>query len=331
MFSLALAASEGVKRAGGEVVLRRVPETLPNEILEKMHALEFVNSLKTEVPLIEVDEIGKYDAVLFGTPTRFGLMAAQMKNYLDSLGKLWYNNVLVGKIAGVFTSANNQHGGLESTILSFHIVLLHLGFLVAGLPYSYKSQTEDKVIVGGSPYGASMSTGTNPPNSKQPNEFDLESARCQGEHITKLAMQLSAGAATLKYITPITTNNNNSNNTNTNTEIKTIEEKKKEPSKRDLNVKDNLQQSEKKLSSKDIRRESNKKESLKDIKSEHSEKIEKKSSTKEIKRDDITKKNEDQSDINDKNKGVVVVVEEEEVKEEETKKHKHKHEKKIKY
>jgi NAD(P)H dehydrogenase (quinone) len=184
------AAAEGVRRvAGAEAVIRRVPETLPSEVLEKMGA---VATLKQQagVPVCTVDELGEADAVIFATPTRFGNMCGQMRQFLDATGKLWVSGALVGKVGGVITSSNTQHGGQESTILSFHITLLHLGMVIAGLPYAYQDQMSMEEISGCSPYGASTIAGAD--GGRTPNEVELEGARYQGEYIAKLATKLTA-------------------------------------------------------------------------------------------------------------------------------------------
>lgn len=172
-----------------QVELRRVPETLPREVLEKMGAVAALDAQKDE-EICTVDELGAADAVIFGTPTRFGNMCGQMKQFLDATGKLWQEGALVGKAGSVFTSSNTQHGGQESTILSFHILLLHQGMVVVGLPYSFPGQMEIETISGCSPYGASTIAG--PDGSLSPNENELAGARYQGEHVAKIARKLTA-------------------------------------------------------------------------------------------------------------------------------------------
>lgn len=173
---------------GVQAELRRVPETLPPEVLEKMGAVESLKAQK-DVPLCTVDELGGADAVIFGTPTRFGNMCGQMKQFLDATGKLWQSGALVGKAGSVFASSNTQHGGQESTILSFHIVLLHLGMVVVGLPYSFPGQMEIGMISGCSPYGASTIAG--PDGSLSPNANEIAGARFQGEHVARIAVKLA--------------------------------------------------------------------------------------------------------------------------------------------
>lgn len=182
---MASAVAEGARSGGADVDIKRVAELVPAEVAEKSGY-----KLDQEAPVAKVDDLKAYDAVIFGTPTRFGMMASQMKNFLDQAGALWMNGDLIGKVAGVFTSTASQHGGQESTILSFHTPLLHLGFVIAGLPYSFQGQMTMDEITGGSPYGAS--TLANGDGSRQPSENELAGARFQGEHIAKLAAKLAS-------------------------------------------------------------------------------------------------------------------------------------------
>jgi NAD(P)H dehydrogenase (quinone) len=185
---MAEAVAQGAKEVpGAEVELRRVPETLPEAVLEKMGALEAVKAF-SHVSLATVDELASADAIIFGTPTRFGNMCGQMKQFLDATGQLWASGALVGKIGSVFTSSATQHGGQESTILSFHIPLLHHGMLIAGLPYSFQGQMRIDEITGGSPYGASTIAGTS--GERMPSENELAAARFQGKHVATLAVKL---------------------------------------------------------------------------------------------------------------------------------------------
>ena len=140
------------------------------------------------VPICEVSELAEFDAINFGTPTRFGNMTGQMRNFLGQAGGLWMQDALVGKVGSVFTSSSTQHGGQESTILSFHTTLLHLGMVIVGLPYSFKGQTRMDEITGGSPYGASTISGM---NDRQPTENELEAARFQGRHVAEIAKKLA--------------------------------------------------------------------------------------------------------------------------------------------
>ncbi len=189
VYQLAQAVAEGARSVGGaEVVLRRVPETLPEAVLEKMGALR-AQVDQADVPICEVEELGEADAIIFGTPTRFGNMCGQMRQFLDATGKLWLKGALVGKVGSVFTSSNTQHGGQESTILSFHTTLLHHGMLIAGLPYAFQGQMSTDEIAGCSPYGASTIAGAD--GSRRPTETELAGARFQGEYVAKLAKKLA--------------------------------------------------------------------------------------------------------------------------------------------
>jgi NAD(P)H dehydrogenase (quinone) len=190
IYRLAQAVEEGVRKVeGAEADLRRVPETLPRDVLEKMGATE-AQKQQARVKICTVDELGAADAVIFGSPTRFGNMCGQMRQFLDATGELWMNGSLVGKAGSVFTSSNTQHGGQESTILSFHNTLLHLGMVIVGLPYSFKGQMSMDEISGCSPYGASTIAGRE--GSRLPSENELAGARFQGEHVAKIAKKLTA-------------------------------------------------------------------------------------------------------------------------------------------
>jgi len=190
VYKLAQAVAESAKQvAGAEVTLKRVPETLPKEVLEKMYALDAQKQF-ADVPIADVAELTQYDVILFGTPTRFGSMAAQMKAFLDATGGQWASGALVGKVAGVFTSSATQHGGQESTILNFHTFLLHQGFVIVGLPYAFQGQMTQDYIAGCSPYGASTISGGK--GEKQPTEVDLQGASFQGKHATQIGAKLSA-------------------------------------------------------------------------------------------------------------------------------------------
>jgi len=181
---MAYAVAEGAREAGAEVTVKRVPELVPLEVAQKAHY-----KLDQEAPIAKPEELAEYDAVIFGTGTRYGNMTAQMKNFLDQTGSLWASGALVGKVGSVFTSSGTQHGGQESTILTFHPVLLHLGFVVVGLPYAFAGQTGVDEIKGGSPYGASTITG--PDGSRQPSKVELEGARYQGRHVAQIAAKLA--------------------------------------------------------------------------------------------------------------------------------------------
>jgi NAD(P)H dehydrogenase (quinone) len=189
VYKMAGAVAEGVKKvAGAEVDIRRVPETLPSEVLEKMGAVEAQKAF-AHIPECTVDELAQADAVIFGTPTRFGNMCGQMRQFLDATGQLWANGSLVGKVGSVFTSSATQHGGQESTLLTFHVTLLHHGFVVVGLPYAFQGQMRVDEITGGSPYGASTIAGGD--GSRTPSENELEGARFQGRHVAEIATKLS--------------------------------------------------------------------------------------------------------------------------------------------
>ncbi|GLT11997.1 NAD(P)H dehydrogenase (quinone) [Sulfitobacter porphyrae] len=186
--TMAKAVAEGVSDAGASVVLKRVPEIVPDRVAAK--AGYKVDQIAETA---SVAELADYDGIIIGTPTRFGNMASQMKNFLDQAGGLWAQDALVGRVAGVFTSTGSQHGGQESTILSTHIVLMHLGLAVAGLPYSFKGQNRMDEITGGSPYGASTLADDGNGGDRQPSKNELDGARFQGRHIAELAAALAAG------------------------------------------------------------------------------------------------------------------------------------------
>ena len=189
VYRMAQAVAEGARKvSGAEVELRRVPETLPPEVLAKMGAVES-QSAQSQVPVCTLDDLASADAVIFGTPTRFGNMCAQMRQFLDSTGPLWAEGRLVGKVGSVFTSSATQHGGQESTLLSFHITLLHHGFVVAGLPYTFQGQMRIDEVTGGSPYGASTIAGGS--GERMPSDNELAGARFQGEHVARIAAKLA--------------------------------------------------------------------------------------------------------------------------------------------
>ncbi|MCB5296061.1 MAG: NAD(P)H:quinone oxidoreductase [Candidatus Cloacimonadaceae bacterium] len=188
IYQLAKAVADGAKSIDNtEVVLKRVPETLSEDLLGKIGALEAQKAF-ADVPIAEPGELADYDAILFGVPTRYGMMASQMKAFLDATGALWAKGALIGKIGSVFTSTGTQHGGQEATILSFHTVLLHHGMLISGLPYSFAGQSTMDEISGGSPYGASVVAG--PDGSKMPNRFELDGAYFQGAHVAKILSRM---------------------------------------------------------------------------------------------------------------------------------------------
>ena len=185
---MAEAVAEGAKEVkGAEVAMRRVPETLPEEVLAKMGAVEAQKAF-SHVPVCKVEELASADAIIFGTPTRFGNMCGQMRQFLDATGQLWAKGALIGKVGSVFTSSATQHGGQESTILSFHITLLHHGFLIVGLPYSFQGQMRIDEVTGGSPYGASTIAGGQ--GERMPTDNELAAARFQGRHVATIATKL---------------------------------------------------------------------------------------------------------------------------------------------
>jgi NAD(P)H dehydrogenase (quinone) len=182
---MAQAVAEGVQRAGADAVIKRVPELVPEEIARKSNY-----KLDQVAPIARVDELPEYDAIIFGTGTRYGNMTAQMKNFLDQTGGLWIRGALVGKVGSVFSSSATQHGGQESTILTFHPVLLHLGMIVVGLPYSFVGQMGVSEVMGNTPYGASTIAAGD--GSRQPSAVELEGARFQGRHVAQIAAKLAA-------------------------------------------------------------------------------------------------------------------------------------------
>lgn len=185
---LAEAVKEGAGSIdGADVRSCRVPETLSDEVLRKMGALDVQKSL-AYVPVCNVEDLTSVDAIIFGTPTRFGNMCGQMRQFLDATGGLWASGALVGKVGSVFTSSATQHGGQESTILSFHITLLHQGMVIVGLPYAFAGQMRIDEITGGSPYGASTIAGSN--GERMPSENELSAARFQGRHVAGIAAKM---------------------------------------------------------------------------------------------------------------------------------------------
>jgi len=191
VYKLAKAAAEGVSLVDeAEAILLRIPETLSKDVLEKTGVSE-IQEPQENIPICTINNLKEADAIIFGTPTRFGNMCGQMRQFLDATGKLWADGALVGKVGSVITSTSTQHGGQESTILSFHITLLHHGMIIVGLPYSFKGQMTMDEISGCSPYGASTIAGGD--GSIFPNENELAGARYQGEHVAKIARKITAG------------------------------------------------------------------------------------------------------------------------------------------
>ncbi len=191
VYAMAQAIAEGAKRVDGTAVkLCRVPETLSNEALAKMGALD-MQAKFTNIPICTIEDLAEADAIIFGTPTRFGDMCGQMRQFLDATGQLWMKGELIGKVGSVFTSTATQHGGQESTILSFHTTLLHHGMVVVGLPYSFQGQMRIDEVTGGSPYGASTISGGK--GERMPSDNELEGAKFQGEHVARIAVKLRKG------------------------------------------------------------------------------------------------------------------------------------------
>lgn len=188
IYQMAEAVAEGARQvAGAEVSLFQVPELVPQEALEKSGALK-ARAAFAHIPWATVDRLPEADALIFGTPTRFGNMCAQMRNFLDQTGGVWAKGALIGKVGSVFTSTGTQHGGQETTITSFHTTLLHHGMILVGVPYSEQRQMSISEISGGSPYGASTIAG--PDGSRQPSENELAIARFQGRHVAEITKRL---------------------------------------------------------------------------------------------------------------------------------------------
>jgi len=189
IYQMAEAVAAGAREGtGAEVKLLQAPETLPNDVLAKMGAIEARKKF-AHIQIATVDNLSEADAIIFGTPTRFGMMCAQMRTFLDSTGGLWAKGALINKVGSVFTSSATQHGGQESTILNFHTTLLHHGFIIVGVPYSEQRQMGVKEITGGSPYGASTIAG--PDGARMPSENELAIARFQGKHVAEITGRLT--------------------------------------------------------------------------------------------------------------------------------------------
>jgi NAD(P)H dehydrogenase (quinone) len=187
---MANAQAEGAARVPGtKVTVKRVPELTPPDVAA---AAGF--KLDQSAPIASPDELADYDAILFGTPTRFGNMAAQMRNFLDCTGPLWGRNALVGKVGSVFCSTASQHGGQETTITSFHSTLLHHGMIIVGLPYTFAGLTTMREVTGGTPYGASCVAGTGS-EARMPTALELDMCRFQGEHVSRITRRLVTGSA----------------------------------------------------------------------------------------------------------------------------------------
>ena len=185
MEQMSYAAAEGAREAGATVDVKRVPELVPEDVAKSMHY-----KLDQKAPIAKPEELADYDAIILASGTRYGMMTAQLKNFLDQTGGLWMKGALVGKAGSAMTSSATQHGGQESTLLSMHTVMLHHGMVIVGLPYAYQGQMGVDEIRGGSPYGASTVTAAD--GSRQPSAQELEAARYQGKHVAAIAAKLAA-------------------------------------------------------------------------------------------------------------------------------------------
>lgn len=191
VYRLAEAVAEGAREVdGADVELYQVPELVPDEVLEKSGA-KAAREVFAHIPVAKPEQLAEADAIIFGTPTRFGNMAAQMRNFLDQTGSLWKKGALVGKVGSVFTSTATQHGGQETTIVSFHYTLLHHGMIIVGVPYTEQRLLNMDEITGGTPYGASTLAGGD--NSRMPSENELAIARFQGRHVAEITRRLVGG------------------------------------------------------------------------------------------------------------------------------------------
>ena len=184
--TMANAVAEGARGAGAEVHVKRVPELVPEEVARKSGY-----KLDQPAPIATVDELPSYDAIIFGSGTRYGSVTSQLRNFIDQTGGLWAKGALNGKVGSVFVSAATQHGGQESTALTFIPTLMHLGMVVVGLPYAFQGQMGVDEVKGGSPYGASTITAAD--GSRQPSQVELDGARFQGAHVARVAQALKAG------------------------------------------------------------------------------------------------------------------------------------------
>ncbi|WP_439549299.1 NAD(P)H:quinone oxidoreductase [Falsiroseomonas sp.] len=184
--AMAQAVAEGARAAGAEVDIKRVPELVPEEVARKSYY-----KMDQAAPVATVDELPGYDAIIFGSGTRYGSVTSQMRNFIDQTGGLWAKGALNGKVGSVFTSSATQHGGQESTILTFLPTLMHLGLIIVGLPYAFQGQMGVGEVKGGSPYGAS--TITDGDGSRQPSAVELDGARFQGNYVAKVAAAVKAG------------------------------------------------------------------------------------------------------------------------------------------
>lgn len=186
--AMAHEVARGARAAGAQVAVKRVPELVPQDV-----ARAAGYRLDQPAEVARVEELADYDAIVFGTPTRFGTMAAQMKNFIDRAGGLWARDALVGKVGSVFTATGSQHGGQEATLLTTHVPLLHLGMVVVGLPYTFKGQNRMDEVSGCSPYGASTIADDGHGGDRPPSANELAGARFQGEHVARIAAWLARG------------------------------------------------------------------------------------------------------------------------------------------
>ena len=184
--TMANAVAGGAREGGAEVSIRRVAELVPEEVARSSHY-----KLDQAAPLARVDELPEYDAIIVGTPTRYGRMASQMANFWDQTGGLWAKGALNGKVGSAFTSTASQHGGQETTLTAIHTNLLHLGMVIVGLPYSFQGQMRLDEVTGGTPYGASTIAGGD--GSRQPTQNELDGARYQGRHVAEITAALVRG------------------------------------------------------------------------------------------------------------------------------------------
>ena len=190
VWKLAEAVAEGAREvAGNEVVVKQVPETLPKALLDQIGAT-IAQQAFAHVPVATPDELREYDAIIFGTPTRYGNLCGQMQAYMDSTGGLWAMGALVGKVGGAFVSTATQHGGQETTLRAIHTALLHHGLVIVGLPYAWQGQMGHEEVTGGTPYGASTVAGGK--GERQPSANELEGARFQGRHTAEIARKVAA-------------------------------------------------------------------------------------------------------------------------------------------
>ena len=181
---MAYAAAEGAKLTGASVDVKRVPELVPEDVAKAFHY-----KLDQEAPIASPDELANYDGIIFAAPTRYGSFPAQMRNFIDQTGGLWAKGALVGKVGSAMTSSATQHGGQETTLLSFATTLFHHGMVIVGLPYSFQGQMGHSEVMGNSPYGATTISGGD--GSRQPSAIELEGARFQGKHVAEIAAKLA--------------------------------------------------------------------------------------------------------------------------------------------